>query len=169
MMDDYLEMAIVLFAYLSVGIVLFGTLILFLSCLIRRRKPTNPFCWYDPLFAIVMPVLWRYLVLIVNPHVGMSGFGMIVYVESEDDSPYYILDKTIENDGWKKLNSLIFNNNIYFTYISTSLPPDNINYPSVIWINPETGQFFYRFNNSSEWNEIFYTISNIDGGDFSNI
>lgn len=79
-MDDYLEMAIVLFAYLSVGIVLFGTLILFLSCLIRRRKPTNPFCWYDPLFAIAMPVMWRYLVLIVNPHVGMSGFGMIVYV-----------------------------------------------------------------------------------------
>ena len=104
-----------------------------------------------------------------NIPLNFREIGMIVYVESEDDSPYYILDKTIENDGWKKLNSLIFKNNIYFTYISTSLPPDNINYPSVIWINPETGQFFYRFNNSSEWNEIFYKISNIDGGDFSNI
>lgn len=95
--------------------------------------------------------------------------GMIVYVESEEESPFYILYKTIENDGWKKLSTLIFNDNMYFTYISPNLPPDNIDYPSVIWINPETGQFFYRSDNSSEWNEIFYLISNIDGGDFSNI
>lgn len=80
MMDDYLEMAIVLFAYLSVGIVLFGTLIWFLVCLIRKRRLGNPFCWIDPIFAMLIPVLWRYVVPAVNPHVSMSGFGIVLYV-----------------------------------------------------------------------------------------
>lgn len=79
-MDDYLEMAIVLFAYLSVGIVLFGTLIWFLVCLIRKRRLGNPFCWIDPIFAMLIPVLWRYVVPAVNPHVSMSGFGIVLYV-----------------------------------------------------------------------------------------
>lgn len=80
MMNDYLEMSFVLFAYSSTGIVLVGTLISFLVCVVRKRKFTCPFVWVDPLFAIALPSLWWYLVPIMNPKVSMSGYALILYV-----------------------------------------------------------------------------------------
>ena len=79
-MDDYLETAFVLFAYSSVGIILVGTFIAFFVCLVRKGKFTCPFSWIDPIYAVAIPILWRYLVPVVNPKVCMSGYALILYV-----------------------------------------------------------------------------------------
>ena len=79
-MDDCLEMIIVLFAYLPVLVIPMATLIYFLVCLIRKSRFTCPFSWVDPLFAVGVPVLWRHLLLVFNPHVGMGGLGLVFYV-----------------------------------------------------------------------------------------
>ena len=79
-MDDCLEMIIVLFAYLPLLIIPVATLICFLVCLIRKSMFTCPFSWVDPLFAVGVPVLWRHLLPIFNPHVGMGGLGLVFYV-----------------------------------------------------------------------------------------
>ena len=79
-MDYYLEMAFVLFAYSSVGIILVGTFIAFFVCLVRKGKFTCPFSWIDPIYAVAIPILWRYLVPVVNPKVCMSGYALVLYV-----------------------------------------------------------------------------------------
>lgn len=79
-MDYYLEMAFVLFAYSSAGIILVGTFIAFFVCLVRKGKFTCPFSWIDPIYAVAIPILWRYLVPVVNPKVCMSGYALVLYV-----------------------------------------------------------------------------------------
>lgn len=79
-MDYYLEMAFVLFAYSSVGIILVGTFIAFFVCLVRKGKFTCPFSWIDPIYAVAIPILWRYLVPVVNPKVCMGGYALVLYV-----------------------------------------------------------------------------------------
>ncbi len=79
-MDDYREMAFVLFAYSSVGIILVGVFISFFVCIVRKRKLTCPFSWVDPIYAVAIPVLWRYLAPVVNLKVCMSGYALILYI-----------------------------------------------------------------------------------------
>jgi len=79
-MDDYMKLAFVLFAYMPMMIISVAMLVFFIICMCTKIVFPCPFVWIDLLFAVTIPVGWRYLVPLINPRVGLNGYGIIFYV-----------------------------------------------------------------------------------------
>lgn len=99
--------------------------------------------------------------------------GMAVYVKETNN--IYILNNGIGNDNWTPLNRIFFNDNFYSVYIASPKDDWPENYPEtntsplVFWINPDTGEMYYRPGFNQNWIKVKQVIRDVDGGDFSNL